>query len=345
MKVCFFGSYVRRNYNMLLKKILEQQGIQVIECQNEITSISEFFSANSKLNYDIMIIPWRGIITLPLAKLISRKPIIYIAFISIYDTLTKDRKLVKPNSLKAKILHFVDSIAYKLSDLSIFESASSMEFAINEFNADRKKCTWLYNGADESQFHPLSFKETNDSFNVLFWGSFIPLHGVEDIVEAARVLSDEKGINFQFCGDGQTKKEMEELSEKYNLKNTKFYGFVEKEKLFQLIQDSDVCIGIFGKSKKADYSLPNKIYQILASQKPLITMNSEGIGTTGLESEINCILVPRNEPEKLAKAILYLKNNSEKRRKLSEEGYRFYIENMSLEKNGKKLLKFLDKVR
>ena len=49
MKICFFGSYERSKYNMLLKKILEQQNIQVIECHAEITGFSSFILGYLKL--------------------------------------------------------------------------------------------------------------------------------------------------------------------------------------------------------------------------------------------------------------------------------------------------------
>ena len=111
MKICFFGSYVKDSFGIpsgnggtLLQKILEPQN-EVVECYEPIENFSslipayfKLFFKHRKLDYDIMLIPWRGILSLPLAKMIHKKPIIYIPAFSIYDTLVNDRKKKKKNS-------------------------------------------------------------------------------------------------------------------------------------------------------------------------------------------------------------------------------------------------------
>jgi len=351
MKICFFGSYKKSNYNLLFKKILELQGVQVIECREEISKTSSFFLANlklilkhRKLSYDAMLIPWWGIITLPLAKIISKKPIIYVAFISIYDTLVNDRKKVNSNSLKAKLLHFVDKMSCRLSDQIIFESASLVDYYINEFHADPKKCRVLFAGADEEQFVPIFFKPQEKTFNVLFFGTFIPLHGVDVIVEAAKILANHKDIVFRFCGDGQMKNSLEKRSQKHNLTNIEFLGFVDKKILLKNIQESDVCLGIFGTTEKASQVVTSKVIQILASQKPLISRDSDPIREIGLKNGENCILIPKNDPQELANAILDFKNNPKKRQEVSIAGYQLYKNYLSMEKSGKKLLQYISEL-
>src|SRR3990172_3546994 len=107
MRVCLFGSYAKDSMNDLLKKKLELRDIEVVECNEEIHGVGSFFSANLKLilkhrkiDYDIMILPlWRSLMTLPLAKIISKKPILYYGYMPIYDTVLNDRKVVKINYL------------------------------------------------------------------------------------------------------------------------------------------------------------------------------------------------------------------------------------------------------
>ena len=87
-KVCLFGSYVKRtngipsgNGGELIEKILRKQNIDVIHCHYDINSILTFFKGyvklffkHRKIKYDIIVIPWKGILTLPLVKIIHRKP-------------------------------------------------------------------------------------------------------------------------------------------------------------------------------------------------------------------------------------------------------------------------------
>ena len=348
MKVCFFGSYVLDAYTPLLKKILKLQGIEVIECHEEISKVSSFIPAyfrlflkHRKLKYDVMIIPWQGIITLPLAKLISKKPIVYYAAISVYDTLVIDRRIIKPNSIKAKFTHVIDKLACQWSDMVYTESFAYIKYFVNEFGLDKNKFRRLFLSADETIYQSIPYKEPTQEFKVLYFGTFIPLHGTDTIVEAAKILSKYKDIVFIFSGTGQEKTLVENLAKKYHLSNVKFLGFVEKSIYLKNITEADVCLGIFGKSSKSKNVVTNKVTQILASQKPLITMDSEAIREITAENEKNCILVPPNDPKKLADAILFLKNNPHKRESIAKAGRELYVKNLSLEKTGKLLVSYL----
>jgi len=305
-KVCLFGSYVKNtngipsgNGGDLIEKLLKKQNIDVIICHYDVNSILTFlkgyvklFFKHRKIKYDIIIIPWKGILTLPLLKLIHRKPIVYFPAFSIYDTLVNDRKKIKEKSIQAKVIHYVDKMACKWSDLIILESTAEINYFVDEFNLPRGKFHQLPLSADESIFSPIPIKQPGNNFIVLFFGTFIPLHGVTTIVESAKNLQEFNKIQFVICGEGQTKLEVEKFVVKNNLKNIKFLGLVSKEELLKNIKISDVCLGIFGDTTKSEKVLTNKIFQILASQKPLITRESPATNEANLIHEKNCLLVP-----------------------------------------------------
>jgi len=358
MKICLFGSYVRDSHGIpsgnggeLLKKILKTQNIDSIECHEPIKKMSSLlssycrlYSKHKKIDYDVMLIPWRGILTLPLAKIIHKKPIIYFPAFSIYDTLVNDRKKIKKNSIKAKFVHFVDELACKWSDKVVLESTEEINYFIKEFGLQRNKFSQLPLSADESIFQPLSNIETKDKFTVLFFGSFIPLHGTKTIVEAAQILQKNDDIEFVMCGDGQIKPEIEMLIAKNHLNNVKLLGLVSKDELLDNIKNSDICLGIFGNTIKAHKVVTNKVFQILASKKPLITMDSPASKEINLKNQENCILVPSADPEKLAESIMYLMQNPQKRQEISEKGYQNYTNELSMNNVGKRLVEIITNV-
>lgn len=353
MKVCLFGSYAKDPMNELLKKKLELQNVHFVECNEEIHGIASFFSANLKLiskhrkiDYDIMILPlWRSLFTLPLAKIISKKPILYYGYMPIYDTVVNDRKMMKKNSIKAKIIYFVEKMCCRLSDMIIKESNAEIDYFSKQFKMDTKKFRRVLISADESKFPACEFKESDKSFVVLYHGTFIPHHGTDVIIKAANILSDKNDIIFKLCGDGITKTATEKLVQKYNLNNVNFLGWVQFEELLENIMQSDVCLGIFGDISKASYGVTNKNYQILCSQKPLITRESQAMIEINAENEKNCILVPPNDPQKLADAILYLKNNVEKRKEIALAGRRLFVEHLSMNETSKHLVNYLNELQ
>jgi len=292
-----------------------------------------------------MLIPWRGILTLPLAKLICRKPMIYFPAFSIYDTLVNDRKKIRQNSFKAKFIHFVDKQACKWVDKVILESTAEINYFVKEFGLAKEKFYQLPLAADESIFFPASTSLSDkNQFVVLFFGTFIPLHGIETIVKSAAILKNHYDISYIICGDGQTKPQIEKIIKKNNLKNIKLLGLVSKETLVENIKNSDVCLGIFGNTLKATKVVTNKGFQILASKKPLITMESPAAIESHLVNRKNCILVPPSSPEKLAEEILFLKNNPDECQKISTNGYQTYLENLSMKKVGIQLVKLIEKL-
>jgi glycosyltransferase involved in cell wall biosynthesis len=291
-----------------------------------------------------MIIPlWRGAIALPLAKIITRKPIIWYANASAYDGLINDRKTFKPNSIQAKFITLFEKLNAKLADIIIKESYADIDYFLGKFGGKKKKFRRLFLSADEELFPPCPFKETKQSFNVLYFGKFIPFHGVEMIIEAARILSHNNDIIFNFCGKGQTKNEMEDLVAKYELKNIKFLGYVPHESLLRSIKESDVCLGVFGNTGKETRMITNKIYNILCSQKPLITLDTKAVKEIELKNEKNCVLVPR-DPKKLSEAILFLKNNPSKREEIAEEGRKLFVNKLSLGETSKDLVKYIQEL-
>ena len=156
----------------------------------------------------------------------------------------------------------------------IKESNAEIDYFSKQFKVDTKKFRRVFISADESKFPVCEFKESHESFVVLYHGTFIPHHGTEVIIKAAKILSDKNDIIFKLCGDGITKTTTEKLARKYNLNNLKFLGWVKFEELLENIMQSDVCLGIFGDISKASYGVTNKNYQILCSQKPLISRES-----------------------------------------------------------------------
>jgi len=355
MKVCLFGQYIKKKalMNLFFKRRLELQGVEIVECQAQtgqtlksiISAHVKLFLKHRKLDYDIMIVTrsyWG--LEVPLAKIISRKPIVYFIYDSTYDILVTERKLFKPNSFKAKFIHFWYKWSLNLADVTLKESNVDIEYNAKEFGVDKKKFRRLLLSADEELFPVCPFKDPEEIFTVLFFGLFSPIHGLETIIESAKILSQNKDIIFKFCGDGFEKKSIENLAKKYNLTNIQFLGFVDHKILVDNIKKSDVCLGFFRNKGRADRCVSNKVYQTLRSQKPLITQDSEAVREVGLVNEKNCILIQPNNPSKLAEAIILLKNNPELRKKIATSGRSLFQERLSMEKTSKELFEILNRL-
>jgi glycosyltransferase involved in cell wall biosynthesis len=133
--------------------------------------------------------------------------------------------------------------------------------------------------------------------SVVFFGLFTPLQGAETIGRAIGMLAD-ASISFAMMGKGQDYNSTRELAEENP--NVSWIDWVEPEDLPGVVQESDVCLGIFGTTPKALRVVPNKVYQGAAAGCAIVTSDTapqrRHLSTGG-------IYVPPGDAEALASAL------------------------------------------
>jgi glycosyltransferase involved in cell wall biosynthesis len=127
------------------------------------------------------------------------------------------------------------------------------------------------NGTDEAVFRPqetaLAPRDPGEPFRVLYHGAYLPLHGTETIVEAAR-LTQGTGIEWRFLGWGAYKAETE--AKAAGLTNVTFLDKVPYVEVPKVICAHDVVLGVFGTTAKAARVIGNKVYECMACCRPTI---------------------------------------------------------------------------
>lgn len=292
-------------------------------------------------NYGVIIA--NGRIVLFLSKIFSRKPVIFDFFISAYDTLVLDRKIVKENSLKAKVLWWSDKYSCKFADVNLMINREYLNFIVNEFKVQREKCRVLYLGADKEIFYPKKTEKNKRYFVVEFHGSFIPLHGIETIIDAAEILRNKKDIKFVLIGTGQMFELINKKVKEKKLNNVSLIGWVNYENLPKYLQEANVCLGIFGVTKKAKRCITHKVFEIMAMRKPLITMRSRANKEIFKDKE-HVVLCKPGDPKALAESIQLLKNDAKLRETISRNSYKLFREKFTTKKIGEELKNYLKEV-
>ena len=325
----------------MIIKGLRNNGVEVVECQDRSLPLPlRYFRIVKKhvaLDYEVMIIGVTyGQPIIPIAKMISRKPLVLDLFLGHYETEVVDRGSVNRGSLKAKAYYYLDKYAPRLADIVLCDSNAHIDYFCKEFGLKREKFRRVFVGTDDDIMYPRQTKRNDDNFLVVFYGGFIPLQGVHYIVKAAKLLESQRDIKFELVGAGLMFREVKELSKKLKTNNVTFRGWVDYEKLPEHLAKADVCLGIFGDTEKAMRVIPNKVYDTLAMGKPLITMNSLAAREILKDGE-NCVLVPRANPKALAEAILMLKEHKNLRDEIAERGYKLFKERLNPKAIGKEL--------
>jgi len=342
VRVCYFGAYNRRSLrNINNIKALRKVGVDVVECYDRTSPLFlryfRLIKKHKNLNYDVMIIGWYGHSILPLARCIAKGPIILDALIGLYETEAIDRENLSRKSWKAKLYYYLDRYHFNFADLYLSDTNCHIEYFHNEFKAKRNRFRKLYVTTDDEFYSPRKSKKNDVFFSVLFQGAFTPIHGVQHIVKAAKLLENQKDIKFEFIGAGQTYESITTLCRQLNITNISFLPWMNYyAQLPNRIAGADICLGIFSDSEKAKRVIPTKAVDALAMKKPLITGDSPGAREILVNME-NSILVSLANPEALANAIVTLKEDPMLRKKIAENGYRLFNEKLCLKVIGNEL--------
>jgi glycosyltransferase involved in cell wall biosynthesis len=178
-------------------------------------------------------------------------------------------------------------------------------------------------GADPHLYFPLS-TITPEPRSILFYGTYIPLQGIEYIVRSSLLIPREYTITL--VGNGQLREETETLIRKLRAP-IQLKDQVPESELALLIAKSQVCLGVFGAGAKTQRVIPNKVYQCLAVGRPVITCHSPAIEILGDA----VFTVPPGNPEAIATAITTLVEDDDRREAMAIRGHDLFQKKFSEE--------------
>lgn len=348
MTVCYFGNYDPEfSRNKIYVYGLKKKGVNVIECRTKnggFLKYIDLFVSHWKIRnkYDFLIVGYPDRVSVLLARLISRRPVIFNALCSMYEIVVISRKQFAKDSIKALLYKFLDTIAVKAAHIVLVETESQKKYFIENFGATLDNCFKLYTGVDNSVFYFNEHFKKTDTFTALFRGRFIPEAGVKYIIEAAKILENQS-INFLLLGGGPSSKIIKNIINKLSPKNLVLVeGYLSSDDLRHKMLSSHVSLGQFENNERLKRTIPHKAAESLAMKLPYITGRAEGISELLTDGQ-NCLMVNLADPNDLADKILKIKNNPEIAKKITENGYLLYQEKLTPEILVDELLEIIER--
>jgi len=354
MRVLYFGTY-ERDYprNAQVISCLRDAGVEVIERHAGVweqrrhkwsLGIGSIWRvARAELGllarrphgaFDAVIVGYPGHFDVPAARRIARgRPLVFNPLVSLWDTVVGDRGRFGQHSAGAGVLRQVDRIAFKKADLVVADTEQHARFFRETFELPRDRVEVCLVGAEERLFRP--GWQPREEFRVLFVGKLIPLHGLEVILEAARLAPE---VPFRLVGSGQ----LEPLLETRPA-NVEWLPWVEYELLPAELQSSGCALGIFSTKDKAARVIPNKAFQAIACGTPLVTADTPAARELLVDGE-SALLVPAGDPAALAAAVRRLASDPELARRIGEGGLAAYRAHASEEVLGLRWRSLLERL-
>ncbi|WP_375325923.1 glycosyltransferase [Flagellimonas sp. GZD32] len=261
----------------------------------------------------VVVLPMNNnkIVQILTAKLF-RKKIVADFYISYYETRVIDRKMVSNNSFKARLYRFYDLQLLKCKKV-FFLNHSEAHYYINtvqknkSFEVNSSILPLCMEAREPAQLNYFNNNSEN-CLRICWWGTFIPLHGLDSIIEAA-AKTKKLGLNIEFhlFGDSEENavpylKMIEDLQVKDKVTLYSDYSFSNGKLERFLMENCDVALGAFGNTEKAMTVITNKLVDAISMKIPVVTCHSNGAKEYFFDT-ID-LFYSSNEPEELADTLL-----------------------------------------
>lgn len=197
----------------------------------------------------------------------------------------------------------------KKADKIIVDTKCSKQYYEKEFKADPNKIKVLYIEANKEIYSldvkPIE-KENKENFVVLYFGTILPLQGIDVILESAQLLKNNTNIQYIIIGN---------IKPKTKYTNVKFLPFMDERKLASYIKMADLClVGHFNNEiEKAKRTIPCKAYICSEMNKKMILGKNKANLERFKEDNEKYYYVEMGNPNELAKKIYEIKKKTQEK--------------------------------
>ena len=192
---------------------------------------------------------------------------------------------------------------------------------------------------NRSESQILSRFDWSEKIVFQFFGNIGRLQGIENILDAIRLVKSEKAA-FLFIGDGAKAKEVVDFCRSHTFSNVHYYGALDYAEKNQGLAACDVALVTLEKGMEG-LGVPSKSYFIMAANKPILAVMDPKaeISMVVVEHKVGWTCEPSN-PVALASIIDLICEEFGQRQINSPR--RVFLENYSASVSLGKLMKRLD---
>lgn len=366
LRVCYFGTY-RAGYTrnqIVLKGLQAQADVRVQVCHatlwqgiedrvaqasggwrnpsfwlRVIGAYRQLISAHRKApDYDVMLIGYPGQFDAWLGRLLAhgrRKPVALDILMSLH-LVAEERGLTAAHPATGRIIFRLEYGGLRQPDLLIAENSEYGGYIAEKYNLPMGRFRFVPHGADESVFHPRPLQPPDDQFRITYHGGYLPSHGMDTILGAAALLQGEPDFRFHFFGSGPEKERIVRLAEEWSLPNVTFHGYVSQDELLDSLAQAHICLGVFGTTRQAQFTIQNKVWEGLAMGRPVISGDSPTIRASLIDRQ-EIYLIERNNAAALAGALREARDNPTERERIAAAGHARYLTGNSVTAIGRQM--------
>ena len=222
------------------------------------------------------------------------------------------------------ILEKLELFLYRQADL-IVSVTHSFKSELQNRGVSADKIKVVLNGVDLERYNPLQEKdeslankyELNNKFVIGYIGTHGLAHALENVIEAAELITKEDNIRIVFAGGGADRSRLEKIVSERGLENIVMIPRQPKDQMLQVWSLCDISLVHLKDSPLFKTVIPSKIFESMAMGLPIIMAVPIGEATDIIEEYKAGISVSPGCPIELSEKFLELATDKELVRTLS----------------------------
>ena len=219
-------------------------------------------------------------------------------------------------------------------ELRMYRDANAVVSVTHAFKTDLErrgidpaKIDVVLNGVDLSRYRPMSKDEAllnqfnlRGKFVVGYLGTHGMAHALDKVADAATILRDHPDIVFLFAGDGAKRAALEETVRARKLTNVRLIPAQPNALMPRLWSVHDLALIPLRNQELFAMVIPSKIFEAMAMGTPVLMSIPEGEATRLVRTTACGVLVPPEDPQAMADAIVRLAENPDERARFRAAG-------------------------
>jgi glycosyltransferase involved in cell wall biosynthesis len=270
----------------------------------------------------------------------QRAPLLFDPLVSVVET-ARDRDLWQSPRLLRRAAS-LEGRLFRMADATLADSAAHARAWSTELGVPLDRFQIVPAGAPPEFRTVPEYRPRGGRLRVAYFGQFIPLHGVQHIIEAAALMRD-MPVDFVLAGRGQTLGDARRLAQRLGLENVEFQECwrTPEELANDVLETADVCLGAFADLPKTDRVVPFKVYAAMAAGRAVVTGDTQAVREL-LRAGVEVRTVPCANPEALARAIGNLAERPAERAALAGAGRSAYDRRFASAPLGRALIEIIE---
>lgn len=178
--------------------------------------------------------------------------------------------------------------------------------------------TVIPNIIDLKMFHPAGRDPDDAVFTLVITRNLEPIYGLDTAIHALALAREQvPAIQLKIAGSGPLAGELQQLVEHLGLGSAvAFLGRLERHQIVELYHSADAMLN----PSRVD-NMPNSVLEALACGLPVISTDVGGVPYI-VDDGQTAVLVPRDDAQAMARAVVTLCNDGALRQRLRENGRR-----------------------